>query len=656
MGQPGRLGRAALAAAVAASTVMTLGVAGAPAQAQEPASPRQLAFQAAAAEFGVPQSVLLGVSYLQSRWDFNAGTPSTTGGYGPMHLTDAAPWLADGAHHDRAEEDPRGDESRPLPRVEAQPGELPESLRTLPTTADLTGLDEAALRSDPHQNIRGGAALLASYQQALGAPRSSDPADWYGAVARYSGATDTSAARRFADEVYEQIRVGADRITDDGQRVVLAATDVAPDTSWLGRLGLPPGERTDAVECPAGLDCEWIPAPYVQYGATVRNYGNHDKSDRPARQKVEYIVIHDTEGSYAGTLRMVQDPTYVSWHYTLRSSDGHIAQHVPTKDVAWHAGNWFVNAKAVGLEHEGFAASGTWYTEAMYRTSAELVRHLAQLHDIPLDRAHIIGHDNVSGTIPSTVRGMHWDPGPYWNWSHYFDLLGAPFEPVGGPGAELVTIRPDFDTNRPAFYGCDPAVPTALCPSRGSSSVILHSAPSPNAPLLNDIALRPDGTPNTMRISDHGSRASTGQRYAVAEVRGDWTAIWYLGQKGWFHNPPDNPSAVSASGLVITPRPGLASIPVYGRAYPEASAFPADVPVQTVTPLQYTLRAGERYAVGQSLGSEYYRAVTVDGSSPGDWTVIRGQDRYYQIQFGHRAMYVKASDVTVRQSFYGSPL
>lgn len=34
-------------------------------------------------------------------------------------------------------------------------------------------------------------------------------------------------------------------------------------------------------------------------------------------------------------MKLVQDPTYVSWHYTIRSSDGQIAQHVATKDVAW---------------------------------------------------------------------------------------------------------------------------------------------------------------------------------------------------------------------------------------------------------------------------------------------------------------------------------
>ena len=55
----------------------------------DPAS-RERAFAAASAEYGVPRTVLEAVSYAQTRWDFNPGH-STSGGYGPMHLTDLTP-------------------------------------------------------------------------------------------------------------------------------------------------------------------------------------------------------------------------------------------------------------------------------------------------------------------------------------------------------------------------------------------------------------------------------------------------------------------------------------------------------------------------------------------------------------------------------------
>jgi N-acetylmuramoyl-L-alanine amidase len=617
-------------------------------------SARQQEFAAAAQEFGVPESVLLAVSYLESRWEDHAGQPSRAAGYGPMHLTDA-PWASIDSHHGDGEEDPRGDDARPAllsHRIEAEASAMEPELHTIDRAAELTGVDTATLRINPAENIRGGAALLAQYQRELTGTVSADPAGWYGAVARYAGATDAATARHFADEVYALMASGMTRTTSDGHAITLDAhPEVQPDTSQLGRLGLrSSSKKDDGVECPDELGCEWIPAPYQ--ALSRGGYGNHDLAARPDSQEIRYIIIHDTEASYATTLRLVQDPTYVSWHYSLRSSDGHIAQHVDTRDVAWHAGNWYTNAKSIGLEHEGFAAKGTWYTEAMYLSSAKLVRYLAKRYDIPLDRAHILGHDNVPGITPAKVAGMHWDPGPYWDWAHYFELLHAPFHPTGGPHSGLVTIKPDFASNHPVFIGCNANKPSEPCPAQGSNSVILHAAPEESAPLLRDIGLRPDGSPSTMRISDIGSRVDTGQQYAVADRSGDWTAIWYLGQKGWFYDPPKARNAVWATGWVVTPKPDKSWIPVYGRAYPEPEAYPAGVPVQAIVPLQYKLLVGQRYAVGFSPEAEYYRAVTLD---PAQHVVVRGELQYYQIQFGHRVAYVLADDVVIQPSWYAAP-
>ncbi|MEU8259595.1 N-acetylmuramoyl-L-alanine amidase [Micromonospora sp. NPDC048999] len=667
--------RMLLAAAVAAATALATSgptAAAPPAGGNSDSQNRQQQYAAAAAEYGVPQGVLLGVSYLESRWDTHPGQPSTSGGYGPMHLTDAAQVASTpSSSHVDENEDPRGDESRPLsldPAIAAQPSgdALPQaSLQTLDAAADLTGESKETLRTDADANIRGGAALLASYQRELGGPvgAGSDPAAWYGAVARYSGADTEDAAAAFADEVYDQLGQGASRTTDDGQRVTLAATTVKPDESGLHKLGLRRAERPDGLECPVRLACEWIPAPYAKLSADPGDYGNYDVGNRPAQQKIEYIIIHDTEGYFGPSVDLVKRADYLGWHYTLRSVDGYIAQHIKAKNVGWHAGNWYVNAKSIGIEHEGFAGHGTWYTEAMYRTSAKLVRHLALSFQIPLDRQHILGHDNVPGITAANVAGMHWDPGPYWDWSHYFDLMKAPFKGTGTPHTGLVTIDPDYATNQPAFTGCNrqpPGVPNPLppiqpCPLRGSSSVILRTGPSPTAPLVNDLGLQPNGQPNTMYISDHGARASAGQTYALADRQGDWTAIWYLGQKAWFHNPASAPTAKWANGFVVTPKPGKTTIPVYGRAYPEQVAYPSTIPYQAISPLQYTFPAGQRYAVGGVLPSEYYRAVSFDGSAPGDRTIVRGKMQYVQIQFGHRVMYVNLDDVQIQPAAVGAP-
>ncbi|MFI7128393.1 N-acetylmuramoyl-L-alanine amidase [Nonomuraea sp. NPDC050153] len=637
--------RRLLAISAVAALPLTSGVT--PAHAQDPGD-RQQAFAAAAQEFEVPESILLGVSYLESRWDAHAGQPSNDAGFGPMHLTDAAAYTASN-HHSEGEEDARGDETRPLPAPEPQasPAEIPASLRTMEKAAQLTGETHERLRTDDVANIRGGAALLADYQKALGAPLSANPAEWYGAVAKYSGAQEAGAAKFFADEVFTTIKDGVARTTDDGQRVALPAVPgLDKIEKWLEKLGLRPS-RTDGVECPVSVSCEWIPSAYQELPPD--DYGHYDLANRPVSQKIEYIIIHDMEGYFDSSIRLNQDPKYgASWQYSVRSSDGHIAQHIKGKDVAWQAGNWYINAKSIGIEHEGFLAEGsTWYTEAMYRSSARLVRYLAFRYGIPLDRAHILGHDNVPGTLPTTVKGMHEDPGPFWDWAHYFKLMGAPLHRFGGPRSGSVMIKPDFATNKPYFYGCDRKNPNNACPPLPASTVWLRTEPRSDAPLVKDIGKHPTGE-SLYSVYDHSARATTGQRFAVADRQGDWTAIWYLGQKAWFFNPASAPTAVPSAGLVVTPKPGKATVPVYGRAYPEQEAYPADIPYQAVTPLQYTFSAGEKYTLAGPAPAEYYRAVTFTMDQ--DHKVVRGKTKYLQIQFGHRVMFVKADDVQVKFS------
>jgi len=52
---------------------------------------------------------------------------------------------------------------------------------------------------------------------------------------------------------------------------------------------------------------------------------------------------------------------------------------------------------------------------AAYRSLARLTRYLADRNGIPLDREHLIGHDQVPGPTAAYQPGMHWDPGPYFD-------------------------------------------------------------------------------------------------------------------------------------------------------------------------------------------------------------------------------------------------
>ncbi|MBO0829764.1 MAG: N-acetylmuramoyl-L-alanine amidase [Streptosporangiales bacterium] len=628
--------RTVLLALATVAPLTAFALSGASASPVSPSSPdtsRQQAFASAAQRYGVPADVLLGVSYLESRWDDHGGRPSTAGGYGPMHLTDVK--LPD-ADADRAD------------GVHAVHASDP-SLHTARAAAKLTGVDVATVEDDPTANIRGGAALLASYQRALHQPvgGTTDPGSWYGAVARYSGASVDSTARSFANEVFAKVRDGVARTTTDGQQVRLAADQgVRPATGQADRLDLTKAPSGDSVECPKSLGCLWIPAPYQQYGPNPGDYGNHDQANRPASPTIDYIVIHDTEETWDNTLKLVQDPTYLGWNYTVRSSDGQVAEHMKAKDIGWQAGNWYINMHSIGVEHEGFEADGSWFTEAMYENSSALVRYLAHRYGIPLDRQHIIGHDQVPAINAAGVAAMHHDPGPFWDWEHYFQLLHAPIAPgASDPHGGVVTIRPGFDDNVQPVTGCG-SDPNAPCAEQGTNVVYLHTAPSRDAPLVNDLGLRPDGSPDTTNVSDVGARAAAGEVYGYAGSDGDWTAVWYLGAKAWFYDPKAHPTAVRSAGLVATPKPGKDSIPFYGRAFPEQSAYPPDIPYQTVTPLQYSLKAGQTTPVAGFPKTDYYYAVAFD--VPGRDVV--GTDRYYWVQVGHRMGFVRAADVDLKQA------
>ena len=102
-------------------------------------------------------------------------------------------------------------------------------------------------------------------------------------------------------------------------------------------------------------------------------------------------------------------------------------------------------------------------------------------------------------------------------------------------------------------------------------------------------------------------------------------------------------------GKTLSAKPGAESVPVYGRAYPEQSAYVGTaIPYQTVTPLQYTIKAGQQYVLADgNIDTNFYYAKTFDSSLPGDHTVVTGQDKYYEFWFGHRMFFVRAADVVV---------
>jgi N-acetyl-anhydromuramyl-L-alanine amidase AmpD len=160
-----------------------------------------------------------------------------------------------------------------------------------------------------------------------------------------------------------------------------------------------------------GLDVLWLKS------------ANHTSSARGIKS-VDRIVIHVTEGSFWGSVRWLRNHrSHGSSHYVI-SRGGDIVQLVSTSDVAWHAGNRWVNRHSIGIEHEGFTRRGG-FTKAQYEASARLVAWLAARANMPLDRRHVIGHNEVDDPSGPGVGGIdhHTDPGKKWQWRRYMALV-----------------------------------------------------------------------------------------------------------------------------------------------------------------------------------------------------------------------------------------
>ena len=149
-------------------------------------------------------------------------------------------------------------------------------------------------------------------------------------------------------------------------------------------------------------------------GGTATGARNFTNSRREIPYDINTIVIHVTQGSWSSAINYFASPSNngSSGHYTVRSSDGFIGQSVREADVAWHAGSWPTNTHSIGIEHEGYVNQPGWFTDAMYRSSAKLSAYLAVKYHIPINRKHIIGHNEVPG-CPGGGGGVscHTDPG-----------------------------------------------------------------------------------------------------------------------------------------------------------------------------------------------------------------------------------------------------
>lgn len=164
--------------------------------------------------------------------------------------------------------------------------------------------------------------------------------------------------------------------------------------------------------------------------------------------KVDRVVIHVAEGTLRGTAAWFQNPAAgVSAHFTV-GADGTVIQSVSEKNVAWHAGDFSMNQRSIGIEHEGRQnPANPWQpTEAQLNATAELVAGICQRYGIPADRTHLIGHSEVN---PGRAARANC-PGKGWPWERFLALVAqhmlvrpTPSQPT--PPAAVPAPQPDPD-------------------------------------------------------------------------------------------------------------------------------------------------------------------------------------------------------------------
>lgn len=351
----------------------------------------------------------------------------------------------------------------------------------------VSGLSVDSIIQSPEANIKATAALLDFYRQqrGLNQPTLEQMAPL---LEQLSGLPGSNAVAQFtrASFAYDvlltlerghddfEIRVKAQRIqwnrAFDGKMLnILRAPFVRIEGDRIESYGKPfttatvttNAAVTTTTDYPGAL---WVPSP---------NYSSR------SGKAITHVAIHTTQGSYSGAISWLQNPaSSVSAHYVIRSSDGQITQMVREYDKAWHIGS--ENSYTIGIEHEGFVDTSSYYTTAMYNASAALTKDICTSNAIDCSTT-FPGPSSSGVSVQSSsykVKGhqhfpnqSHTDPGLYWDWARYKSLVSG-----GTPPAPTVTILDSFEGSEghfatsPTYSGSTVGISTSSTADRSTSA------------------------------------------------------------------------------------------------------------------------------------------------------------------------------------------
>lgn len=589
------------------------------------------AFTQASQQTGVPVELLKSLCLLEGNLSMHGGRANAGGGYGCMNLvhidsTDGCKALQENAgaacsHHF-----------------------VRHVNNTLDKAAQMLHVSNTQVENDLTTNILAGASLLREDALASSATHTlpTNLPDWYGAVAAYSNADAPSINSMYADAVFKIIKTGFTAQTDQGATISLPAQAVTPNRNTLQKTAptpLPTGCTNGGADYPQAINCI-LDAPTYDCNATATDQAcNYESANRPSELAITHIFVHDVEGSALSALATFQNANNaVSAHYVV-DTDGTVYEVLHNKDIGYHAGNYWYNQHSIGIEHAGFDQDGyKWYNATQYLASAKLAAFLLKQYHIPLDHDHIVSH----GTIPSpftSIAPNHVDPGPYWLWPYYENLIFA--QNIAYPSSDspaskepsqgVITLQP----------------PAGLHPfGRGGSETqdnfnffYLYTAPSTASGLIPHPDSDTDVTEETDNVEPSISYYYTAKQLDQAGTGKVMYQIWYGEQdqvnaaypanqfanakQAWLAVPADAARQQHATGKpVVLQGNGTDAVPVYGRPATQAAGYAT-------------------YLIGGAPSGAIFISGYTTTIAESDGT----QTLWYELNYNHRQAWVPANTI-----------
>ena len=305
----------------------------------------------------------------------------------------------------------------------------------LSTVARLSGYSENEIKSDPQKNILGFAAaydfLMDSLQinsienqikiiQLLSEiPLDNNVANNYALDCHtYSIYSFLNSTSNQQDYNFPNYNINLETIFGVNNLEVLSSQE-----NYFDHDGITTPNGTQYI-VPTMKTAEYGPALWV--ATPTCNYSSRNGT------AISAITIHTIQGSYAGAISWAQNcSASVSYHYVVRSSDGQVTQMLLEANKGWHVGS--ENPYTIGIEHEGYVSDPSWYTTALYTSSANLCRDITQsgygINPLRTFFGNSSTGVNVLGGC-TKIKGhqhypnqSHTDPGINWDWEGFYKLI-----------------------------------------------------------------------------------------------------------------------------------------------------------------------------------------------------------------------------------------